>query len=420
MDKSSELPGFHKLSPGERLDIVRDFADLGEEDLQALKKTGRLDLDTAGRMIENVIGTMEIPLGVATNFRINGRDVLIPMAIEEPSVVAAASNAAKLARPGGGFEASTDEPVMIGQIQLVGVPDTGGASKAILDRKDEIIELCNKQDATLVRFGGGARDVEVRGIETEQGRMLVVHIMVDVRDAMGANAINTMAEKITPLIEELSGGRAKLRIISNLATRRLARARAVWKRDVIGEDTVQGIMEAYAFACADQYRCATHNKGIMNGIDAVTIATGNDFRAVEAGAHSFAAFERPYTSLTRYERDGEGNLVGSIELPIAVGTVGGATRTNPVARVALKILGIKSAQGLAQAMASVGLAQNLAALRALATEGIQIGHMKLHARNIAVTAGATGEAIDRVAARMVEERDISVARAEQILKELSG
>jgi hydroxymethylglutaryl-CoA reductase len=420
MDKNSELPGFHKLSPEERLDIVRGFAGLEEEDLKALKDTGRLDLDTACMMIENVIGTMEIPLGVATNFRINGKDVLIPMAIEEPSVVAAASNAAKLARPGGGFEASTDEPVMIGQIQLVGVTDTEGAIKAVMSKKQEIIELCNKQDSTLVRFGGGARDVEVRGIETEQGRMLVVHVMVDVRDAMGANAINTMAEKITPLLEELSGGRAKLRIISNLATRRLARARAVWKRDAIGEDTVQGILEAYAFACADQYRCATHNKGIMNGIDAVTVATGNDFRAVEAGAHSFAAFERSYTSLTRYERDGEGNLVGTIELPIAVGTVGGATRTNPVARTALRILGIESARGLAQVMAAVGLAQNFAALRALATEGIQHGHMKLHAKNIAVLAGATFKDIDRVAARMIEENDISAARAEQILGDISG
>jgi hydroxymethylglutaryl-CoA reductase len=420
MDRSSELPGFHRLSPGERLDIVRGFAGLEEEDLEALRKTGRLDLETAGRMIENVIGTMEIPFGVATNFRINKRDVLVPMAIEEPSVVAAASNAAKLARPGGGFEASTDEPVMIGQIQLVNVPDVEGARQAIADKKQGIIELCNEQDSTLVKFGGGARDVEVREIETEQGRMLVVHIMVDVRDAMGANAINTIAEKVTPLLEELSGGEAKLRIISNLATSRLARARAVWKKDVIGEDTVQGILEAYAFACSDQYRCTTHNKGIMNGVDAVTIATGNDFRAVEAGAHSFAAFERGYTSLSRYERDDEGNLVGSIELPVAVGTIGGATRTNPVARVALKILGIKTAQELAQVMASVGLAQNFAALRALATVGIQEGHMKLHAKNIAVTAGARGDLIDTVAARMVGEREISVARAEQILKELSG
>jgi hydroxymethylglutaryl-CoA reductase len=420
MEKSSRLPGFYKLSPEERLERVREIAGLGEDDLEVLRKTGSLDIGTASRMIENVIGTMEFPLGVAANFRINGRDVLIPMAIEEPSVVAAASNAAKLARPGGGFEAGTDEPVMIGQIQVMEVPDFERARKAILGKKKEIIELCNKQDSMLVKFGGGARDLEVRKLETKQGGMLVVHLMVDVRDAMGANAINTMAERIMPLIEELSGGRARLRIITNLAIRRLARARAVWKKDVVGEDVVQGILEAYAFACADQYRCTTHNKGIMNGVDAVTIATGNDFRAVEAGAHSFASFERPYTSLTSYEKDREGNLVGSIELPVAVGTVGGATKTNPVAGVALKILGTKSAQELAQVMACVGLAQNFAALRVLATEGISRGHMKLHAKNIAINTGARGELIDRVAARLVEEKDISMGRAEQILKELSG
>ena len=420
MDKSSRLPGFYKLTPEERLERVRELADLEEKDIEILRKTGSLDIGTASRMIENVIGTMEFPLGVATNFIINGREVLVPMAIEEPSVVAAASNAAKLARPGGGFEASTDEPVMIGQIQLVGISDPEKAGRAILERKDEILELCNRQDSMLVKFGGGARDMEVRELETDMETMLVIHLMVDVRDAMGANAINTMAERIMPILEEASGGKARLRIITNLATRRLARARAVWKKDVIGEDVVQGVLEAYAFACADQYRCTTHNKGIMNGVDAVTIATGNDFRAVESGAHSFASFGRKYTSLTSYEKDKDGNLVGSIELPIAVGTVGGATRTNPVAGVALKILGTRSAQELAQVMASVGLAQNFAALRVLATEGIQRGHMGLHAKNIAVMAGAKGEMIDRVAARMVEEKDISAGRAEQILRELSG
>ena len=418
MDKTSELSGFHRLKPGERLEKVRDFAGLEQADLDVLTKTGRLDLDTAGRMIENVIGTMELPFGVATNFRINNKDYLVPMVLEEPSVVAAASNAAKLARPGGGFTAETDEPVMIGQIQLVDVPDMDNARKAILGKKEEIIKLCNRQDSTLVKFGGGARDVQVREIDSDQGRMLIVHILVDVRDAMGANAINTMAERLTPLLEEASGGKARLRIISNLATSRLARSRAVWKKDVLGEDTIQRILDAYAFACADQYRCTTHNKGIMNGIDAVTMATGNDFRAVEAGAHSFAGFKRPYTSLTRYEKDEEGNLVGSIELPIAVGTVGGATRTNPVAGVALRILGTKSAQELAQIMASVGLAQNFAALRALATEGIQKGHMVLHARNIAINAGAKGDLVDKVAARLVEDKDISVGHAEQVLREL--
>jgi hydroxymethylglutaryl-CoA reductase len=419
MEKSSELSGFHKLSPEERLDRVREFSGLEDIDVEILKKTGRLDLDTAGRMIENVIGTMELPFGVATNFMINGKDYLVPMVLEEPSVVAAASNSAKLARPGGGFHADTDEPVMIGQIQLVGVPDPEGAEKAILAMKQDIIEFCNKQDSTLVRFGGGARDVQVRRIDSKEGVMLIVHILVDVRDAMGANAINTMSERITPDLEKASGGRARLRIISNLATSRLARSRAVWKKEVLGEDTISRILEAYAFACADQYRCTTHNKGIMNGIDAVTVATGNDFRAVEAGAHSFAAFQKPYTSLTHYEKDSEGNLVGSIELPIAVGTVGGATRTNPVAGVGLRILGTKSAQELAQVLASVGLAQNFAALRALSTEGIQKGHMRLHARNIAINAGAKGDFVDRVAAKLVESGEVSVGNAEKILEELS-
>jgi hydroxymethylglutaryl-CoA reductase len=418
--KTSELSGFHKLSPEERLEKVKELSGLAEDEAEALRKTGRLGLEEASRMIENVIGTMELPFGVATNFMINGRDVLVPMVLEEPSVVAAASYSAKLARQGGGFTASTDEPVMIGQIQLVDVPDHEKARQSIMNVKADLLELCNKADSVLVKFGGGARDLEVRDIETGHGSMLVVHIYVDVRDAMGANAINTMAEKLKPMLEELTKGRVRLRIISNLATSRLARARAVWKKDAIGEEAVQGVLEAYALACSDQYRCTTHNKGIMNGIDAVTIATGNDFRAVEAGAHSFAAFGKPYRPLTHYEKNDDGDLVGSIELPLSVGTVGGSTRTNPVARAAMKILGVKSAQELAQVLASVGLAQNFAALRALATEGIQKGHLRLHAKNFAIMAGAKGEQIDLVTRRMVEENDISFNRAETILKELDG
>ncbi len=420
MGKGSDISGFHKLSPAGRLERVADFSGLTEQDMKALTDTGRLDLDTAGRMAENVIGTFELPFGVATNFLVNGRDYLIPMVIEEPSVVAAASHAAKLARPGGGFSAQTDDPVMIGQIQLVHVPDPDSAVPKILERREEIIELCNKQDSTLVRFGGGARDVAARAVGSKSGRMVIVHIMVDVRDAMGANAINTMAERLTPLLEEATGGKARLRIISNLATARLARAKALWRKEVLGEEAIDRILDAYAFACADQHRCTTHNKGIMNGIDAVTIATGNDFRAVEAGAHSFAAFERGYSPLTHYEKDHEGNLVGSIELPITVGTVGGATRTNPVAGVGLRILGVKGAQELAQVIATVGLAQNFAALKALATEGIQKGHMRLHARNIAINAGAEGDLVDRVAEMMSEQGEVSVAIAESILRELSG
>jgi hydroxymethylglutaryl-CoA reductase len=420
MKKTSELSGFHKLTPSERLNKVSEFSGLGEEDTKILTDTGRLDLDAASGMIENVIGTLEFPFGVATNFMVNKKDYLIPMVLEEPSVVAGASFAAKLARPGGGFRAETDEPVMIGQVQLLDVPDPDKATRTILERKQSIIELCNRQDSMLVRFGGGARDVEVRELKTRDESMLVVHILVDVRDAMGANAINTMSEKIAPLLEEASGGRVRLRIISNLATSRLARARAVWKKDVIGEDVVQGILDAYEFAVADQYRCTTHNKGIMNGIDALTIATGNDFRAVESGAHSFASIKGKYQPLTKFEKDEEGNLVGSIELPIAVGTVGGATRTNPVAGVALKILGTRNAQELAGIMASLGLAQNFAALRALSSEGINRGHMRLHAKNLAKGAGATGDLVDKVASMIIESGDVTMSNAEKVLRELKG
>ncbi len=415
-EKSSEISGFHKLSVDEKLSAIKDFAGLDEEDLETLKKTGRLGLDVATRMIENVVGTFEFPFGVATNFKINGKDYLIPMVIEEPSVVAAASYAAKLARPNG-FEAETDEPVMIGQAQIVDIPDMEKAKRGIDERKEALIELARKQDSMLERFGGGPRGIEVREIETDAGRMLIIHLLVDVRDAMGANAVNTMVEKISPLLEEITGGKVRLRIISNLATKRLARAKAVWKKDVLGEDVIEGIIQAYNFAVKDPYRCTTHNKGVMNGIDAVTIATGNDFRAVEAGMHSYAAIDG-YKPITRYEKDGEGNLVGSIELPIAVGTVGGCTRTNPVAKVSLKMLGVKTAQELAGVMASVGLAQNFAALRALATEGIQRGHLKLHATNLAIVGGASGEMAERVAQRMIEEGNISASRAEQLVKEM--
>ncbi len=424
MDVRSDISGFHRMGIKERLEKLKEFG-LSPEDAETLAKEGNLPLETADRMIENVVGTFPFPLGIATNFLINGRDYLIPMAIEEPSVVAAASYAAKLARPGGGFAASSDEPVMIGQIQLVGVPDMDKAKSGILSKKEEILDACNRRDSTLVKFGGGARDIELRELQTKKGTMLIVHLLVDVRDAMGANAVNTMAETVTPLLESVSGGKARLRIISNLADRRLARARAVWTKEALeestkgkmkGEEVVDAMLEAYAFAESDPYRCTTHNKGIMNGIDAVTIATGNDFRAVEAGAHSYACRNGEYKPLTKYYKDEKGNLVGEIELPLAVATVGGATRTNPIARISLSILGAKTSKELAEVIASVGLAQNFAALRALATEGIQKGHMRLHAKNIAVTAGATGEKIDRVAAKMIEEGNISVSRAKEILE----
>jgi hydroxymethylglutaryl-CoA reductase len=425
--KSSEIPGFYKKSPEERLKIIKELAGLTDEEAEILKDTGALKMDIADKMIENVVGTCELPFGLGLHFLINGKDYIIPMCIEEPSVVAAASFAAKLARPSGGFKTSSDDPVMIGQIQLMGFRDFEEAEKAILENKEKILSKANEKDPVLVKFGGGAKDLEIRRIESEIGKMLIVHLLVDVRDAMGANAVNTMCEGVSMLLEELTGGYVRLRIISNLADRRLARARVVWKKEDLekstkgfmkGEEVVKAIIEAYHLAANDPYRCATHNKGIMNGIDAVVIATGNDFRAVEAGAHAFASIKGKYKPLTKYYKNKEGDLTGEIELPIAIGTVGGATRTKPEAKVALKILGVKTAKELSEVMAAVGLAQNFAALRALATEGIQRGHMVLHAKNIAVIAGAQEDEIDKVSERMISEKNINVSRAKEILEEV--
>jgi len=417
--KTSRVSGFYKMDIEKRLDFVREFAELTDEECEMLKKTGALDIQVADRMIENVVGTTELPLGIAVNFLINGRDYLIPMAIEEPSVVAAASNGAKMAREGGGFITSSTDPVMIGQIQLVGIPDPFRAKMDILKAKDEIIELANSKDPVLVNFGGGVKDIEVRVLDTPRGGMVITHLLVDCRDAMGANAVNTMAESVAPLLEEISGGKAVLRIISNLADKRLARATAVFRKDVIGgEEAVDRILDAYTMALFDPYRAATHNKGVMNGVSAVVLATGNDTRAIEAGAHSYAASDGWYRPLTHWEKNKEGNLVGSIELPVAVGIVGGATRTHPIAQISLKILGVKTAKEFGEVIAAVGLAQNFAALRALATEGIQRGHMELHARNIAIAAGAEGENIDKVAEIMVKEGVIRIDRAKEILREI--
>ncbi len=415
--KSSRISGFYKLSLEERLKIVKEFSELSDEEAEFLLK-GHLDMELADRMIENVVGMTELPIGIATNFKINGKDYLIPMAIEEPSVVAAASHAAKLAREGGGFFTSSTEPIMLSQIQVVGLRNPHFAKMQVLEHKEELMRIANEQDPVLIKVGGGCRDIKARVIDSNMGPMLVIHLHVDVRDAMGANAVNSMAEALAPYIEDITGGKVYLRILSNLAIYRLARARAVWKKDVIGEDTVKGILYAYEFARVDPFRAATHNKGIMNGIDAVLIATSNDWRAVEAGAHAFAAMDGWYTSLTHYEEDEEGNLVGSIELPMAVGIIGGATSTHPKAKIARKILGIKTAKEFGEILAAVGLAQNFAALRALATEGIQRGHMSLHARNIAVMAGAKGEEIDRVAELLVKEKKVRVDRAKEILEEL--
>ena len=414
----SRIPGFYKLTMEDRMKRVAEMAGLSDEQALALSGTGSLSPDQANRMIENVIGTTELPFAVATNFIINGTERLVPMATEEPSVVAAASNAARMTRSSGGFRAEGGDPVMIGQIQICNVPDPHAKSVEILEHKEEIIKLANEQDPMLVNAGGGARDLECRVLDSFRGKMLVVHLLVDTRDAMGANAVNTMAEAAAPYLEEISGGKVYLRIISNLATERLTRAWATFPAGEIGgEEVVDAIIEAYAFADADPYRCATHNKGIMNGISAVALATMNDTRALEAGAHAYASMGGRYSPLTRWEKSSAGDLVGSIELPLAVGLFA-ATAVHPVAKAAVSILGVKTAQELSQIMASVGLAQNLAAIRALATEGIQRGHMSLHARNIAILAGAKGEEIDALAAKLASEGRVRLDRAREMLGEM--
>jgi hydroxymethylglutaryl-CoA reductase len=421
MAKSSVISGFYKLPPKERLAILKDFADLTDEEAQILQTTGALPLDVADHMVENVVGAIAEPLGIAVNFQINGKDYLIPMATEEPSVIAAASYAAKMVRDGGGFHTTSTTPVMIGQIQVVKLPNAQTAKNAVLDAKADLLKLANDQDPVLNSFGGGAKDLDARIIDTTMGQMLIVHLYVDCRDAMGANAVNTMAEAVSPLIEQLTGGHVYLRIISNLAVRRLAKATCTVPKEAVGgEAVVDGIAYASAFAAADPYRAATHNKGAMNGIIAVVLATGNDHRAIEAGGHAYAALNGAYTSFSKWTKNQNGDLEGTIELPMAVGLIGGAVKTHPTARIAMKILNVKSANEFAEVLAAVGLAQNLAALRALSNEGIQRGHMSLHARNIAVTAGAKPNQIDAVAERMVKERRVRVDRAKEILDELNS
>lgn len=415
---TSRIPGFYKLSMKERMQRVKELTGLTDEQVQAISRTGSLPAEQADRMIENVIGTTELPLAVATNFLINGKERLIPMAIEEPSVVAAASNAAKMAREMGGFWAEGGEPIMIGQIQVCGLSDPHAKSVEILRHRDEILALANEQDPMLVGAGGGAKDLECRVIESPRGRMLIVHLLVDTRDAMGANAVNTMAEAVAPYLEEISGGKVYLRIVSNLATSRLTRAWATFpKNELGGEEVVDAVMEAHAFAEGDPYRAATHNKGIMNGVVAVALATMNDTRALEAGAHAYAALGGRYKPLTKWEKSASGDLIGSVEMPLAVG-LRAATAVHPVAKAAVGILGVKTAQELSQIMAAVGLAQNLAALRALATEGIQRGHMSLHARNIAILAGAKGEEIDALAGALASEGKVRLDRAKEMLSSM--
>ncbi|MCC6798512.1 MAG: hydroxymethylglutaryl-CoA reductase, degradative [Anaerolineae bacterium] len=422
---SSQLSGFYKRSRDERAAIVAAWAGLSPEEQAALEGRAGLTAEQADHMIENVIGVYALPLGIATNFLINGRDVLVPMVVEEPSIVAGVSFAAKLAREGGGFTTSADDPVMIGQIQVLDVPDLDAAAARVLDAQDELLADADCCDRVIVELGGGARRLEVRPFpDTPAGPMLVVHLLFDVRDAMGANAINTTVERLAPRVEALTGGRANLRILSNLADRRKARAACTVPAQVLATETMAGpdvaraIVEAAVFAAVDPYRAATHNKGVMNGMDAVALATGNDWRALEAGAHAWAARDGRYRSLTEWTLDPAGDLRGAIELPVAVGTVGGATRVHPAAKAALKVLGSPGAQNLAQIMAAVGLAQNFAAIRALATEGIQRGHMSLHAKQVAVAAGASGGEVQAIASRMVADGRISAQRAETLLREI--
>ena len=416
---------FYNLSLEERLRLLAEQSGLDPGELAALAGQPGLSPDQADHMVENAIGTFALPLGVAQNFLVNGRPVLVPMVIEEPSVIAGASYMARLAQPTGGFIASSDPPEMIGQMQIIDLDDPASARLKLLEHKDHLLAEAALVDPVLAKLGGGPREIQVRLIESSPiGAFLVLHLVDDVRDAMGANAVNTAVERLAPLVQQITGGRVLLRILTNLADRRLARARVTIRladlaaEGFSAEQVRDGVIAAWAFAAADPYRAATHNKGIMNGVDAVVIATGNDWRAVEAGAHAYAARSGRYTSLSTWGRDADDNLTGTLEMPMAVGTVGGATRVHPAAGAALKLMGVTGARQLAEIIVSVGLAQNLAALRALATEGIQRGHMGLHARQVAIAAGAVGAEIERVAAQMVAEKTVRSDRAEEILKEI--
>ncbi|MFW5713702.1 MAG: hydroxymethylglutaryl-CoA reductase, degradative [Brevefilum sp.] len=426
MSSSLKEQKFYNLSPRERLERVLSEMALSESQAAALSGEKSLSLDEADHMIENVVGTFSLPLGIARYFKVNGREVSIPMVVEEPSVVAGASFMAKLALGTGGFFATATAPEMIGQIQVLDLADPYLAKFKLLAEKEALLDDAAQVDPVLIKLGGGPKDLEVRVItESPVGPFLVAHLIYDVRDAMGANAVNTAAERLAPRIESITGGRVLLRILTNLADRRLTRARVTIRTpdlafdDFSGEAVRDGILEAWAFAVSDPYRAATNNKGIMNGIDPVVIATGNDWRAIEAGAHAYAAREGRYTSLSNWGKDADGDLVGTLEMPMAVGTVGGATRVHPGAKACLKLMGVETAVELAEIIVSVGLAQNLAALRALATEGIQRGHMSLHARQVAIAAGAEGRQIERLAERLVKDKTIRVDHAREILKEWS-
>ncbi|MCD8140604.1 MAG: hydroxymethylglutaryl-CoA reductase, degradative [Planctomycetaceae bacterium] len=418
--KTSDFSGFYKLSVEERRKEVAEFAGLTDDELATLADPSSIGMELADHMIENVVGMFALPLGIGLNFTVNGKDYLVPMVGEEASVVAAASHAAKLARPAGGFFASNTGSIMIAQVQLTDVADPFAAKMRILEQKDRIMAACNEKDPVLVNFGGGMVDVEVRVIDSKVGPMVVVHLIVNTLDAMGANAVNTMAEAIAPTLAEITGGTAYLRILSNLAVKRLVRSRCVIKKEALGgEEVVDKILVAYAFAAADPFRAATHNKGIMNGITPIVLATGNDTRAIESGCHAYASRSGVYTSLTTWEKTKDGDLAGGIEVPMAVGLVGGATKIHPTAKIAVKILGVKSAAELGMVIASVGLAQNLGAIKALATEGIQRGHMSLHARNLATTVGARGELLEKIVAQMIAEKQVRMEYAQELFEKYS-
>ena len=415
----SSISKFFEKSREERLDVVANFANLSSEEIEILKNdNGGISFDKADKMVENAIGTFSLPLGIATNFKINGKDYVVPMVIEEPSVIAAASKGAKVARIKGGFEVTTDESFSIGQIQMLDVDITSAIPK-IKNAANEIIQLANSKSNTLSKMGKGAKEISCKKIDTSSGKMLIIELLIDVGDAMGANVTNTMCEAISPLIEKITGGRSLLRILSNYSTKRMVKAKAVFEKEAVGgEQVVDNIISAFEFADNDVYRAVTHNKGIMNGIIAVANAVGQDSRAIEAAANAYAAQTGKYRSLSKWRKDSEGNLVGILEIPLSVGIVGGIANVHPVAKVCTKILGATSAQELACVMTATGLAQNYSAIRALSTEGIQKGHMRLHARNLAAAAGATPNQIDEIVKKMIEEKKISLDRAKELLEQI--
>ncbi|MCH7877193.1 MAG: hydroxymethylglutaryl-CoA reductase, degradative [Thaumarchaeota archaeon] len=415
----SSISKFFEKSRKERLDIVTNFANLSDEELDILQSNnGGISYDKADKMVENVIGTFSLPLGIATNFKINGKDYIIPMVIEEPSVIAAASKGAKIARIKGGFEVTADESYSIGQIQVLDV-DIPSAIQKINNSSNDILQLANSKSNTLSKMGKGAKEISCKEIDTPSGKMLIVELLIDVGDAMGANITNTMCEAVSPLIEKITGGRTLLRILSNYSTRRIAKAKAVFEKDAVGgEAVVDNIILAFEFADNDVYRAVTHNKGILNGTIAVANAVGQDSRAIEAAANAYAAKSGRYRSLSEWSKDNDGNLVGTLEIPLSVGIVGGIVNVHPVAKVCVKILGVSTAQELACVMTAAGLAQNYSAIQALATEGIQKGHMRLHARNLAVAAGAVPEQIDKIVQKMIEEKKISLDRAKELLEQI--